>query len=81
MQGLQIPGALPVQPVAAVQARVGPIMNNEEQKRLERFGRLHPPAFSELSQRMLRIFWTDASGCFVQRVFWRPVGSYLLLFS
>ncbi|XP_070057537.1 uncharacterized protein [Nicotiana tomentosiformis] len=42
----QIPGALPVQPVAAAQAQIDPITNDEEQKRLYRFGRLHPPTFS-----------------------------------
>ncbi|XP_070055008.1 uncharacterized protein [Nicotiana tomentosiformis] len=46
VQGLQIAGALPVQSVAVAEAQVGSIMNNEEQKRLERFGRLHPPSFS-----------------------------------
>ncbi|XP_070041043.1 uncharacterized protein [Nicotiana tomentosiformis] len=46
VQGLQIPGALPTQPVAATQAHVVPIMSDDEHWRLERFGRLQPPSFS-----------------------------------
>ncbi|XP_070032687.1 uncharacterized protein [Nicotiana tomentosiformis] len=33
-------------PVVVAQAQVGPIMTDEEQKRLEIFGRLRPPSFS-----------------------------------
>ncbi|XP_070036766.1 uncharacterized protein [Nicotiana tomentosiformis] len=39
-------GVLPAQQVAATGAEVGPPMSDEEQKRLERFGRLKPPEFS-----------------------------------
>ncbi|XP_070046459.1 uncharacterized protein [Nicotiana tomentosiformis] len=46
VQGLQTPGVLPAQPVAAAQAPVGPPMSDEELKRLEQFGRLRPPEFS-----------------------------------
>ncbi|XP_070037274.1 uncharacterized protein [Nicotiana tomentosiformis] len=46
VQGLQIPGALPAQPVTAAQALVTPIMADDDQRRLERFGRLRPPSFS-----------------------------------
>ena len=40
MQGLQMPGAHPAQLVAAAQNYVVPAMPEDEQRRLERFGRL-----------------------------------------
>ncbi|XP_070056577.1 uncharacterized protein [Nicotiana tomentosiformis] len=46
MQGLQTPGVLPAQPVAAARAPVVPVMADDEQRRLERFGRLQPLSFS-----------------------------------
>ncbi|XP_070057227.1 uncharacterized protein [Nicotiana tomentosiformis] len=46
IQGLQTPWVLPAQPVAVSQAQVGPVMSKDEQKRLERFGRLQPLSFS-----------------------------------
>ncbi|XP_070002046.1 uncharacterized protein [Nicotiana sylvestris] len=63
--GLQTPEAVPAQPVAPVQNFVVPAMPDDEQRRLERFGRLQPPTFSgaegedaqgflDKCQRMLR---------------------------
>ncbi|XP_023773747.1 uncharacterized protein LOC111922420, partial [Cyanistes caeruleus] len=60
-----MPGAPPAQPVAPVQEYVVPVMPDDEQRRLERFGRLQPPSFSgaegedaqgflDKCQRMLR---------------------------
>ncbi|XP_070043042.1 uncharacterized protein [Nicotiana tomentosiformis] len=46
VQGLQIPGALPAQPSVAAQTPVVPVMADDEQRRLERFGRIQPPSFS-----------------------------------
>ncbi|XP_070046842.1 uncharacterized protein [Nicotiana tomentosiformis] len=46
VQGLQIPGALPAQPAVAAHAPTIPVMADDEQRRLERFGRLRPPSFS-----------------------------------
>ncbi|XP_070035241.1 uncharacterized protein [Nicotiana tomentosiformis] len=46
VQGLQTPGVLASQPVAVAQAEVGPVMSDEEQKRLEIFRRFRPPSFS-----------------------------------
>ncbi|XP_070037128.1 uncharacterized protein [Nicotiana tomentosiformis] len=48
MQGLQTLGVLPAHPVAAAQAQVGPVMTEDEHKRLERFWRLQPPSFSRV---------------------------------
>lgn len=39
-------GVLPVQQIIAVQPEIMPILTVEEQKRLDRFERLHPPHFS-----------------------------------
>ncbi|XP_070029235.1 uncharacterized protein [Nicotiana sylvestris] len=39
-------GLLPAQSVAVSQAQVGPIITDDEQMRLERFGRLQPASFS-----------------------------------
>lgn len=46
MKGLQTPGAPPAHPIAAAQDHEVPAMTEDEQKRLERFGRLQPPFFS-----------------------------------
>ncbi|XP_070034533.1 uncharacterized protein [Nicotiana tomentosiformis] len=46
VQGVQTPGAPPAQPVVATQDFVVPAMPGDDQHRLERFGRLHPPPFS-----------------------------------
>jgi len=45
-EGLQTLGVLPDQPIAPTCSQVAPSTSNEEQKRLERFGRLKPPEFS-----------------------------------
>ncbi|XP_070040784.1 uncharacterized protein [Nicotiana tomentosiformis] len=46
VQGLQTLEAPPAQPVAATQDYVVPAMLEDDQRRLERFGRLQPPPFS-----------------------------------
>ncbi|XP_070056744.1 uncharacterized protein [Nicotiana tomentosiformis] len=46
MQGLQTPRVLPAQLVAVAQVQASPIMSEDEQNRLKRFGRLKPPSFS-----------------------------------
>ncbi|XP_070034951.1 uncharacterized protein [Nicotiana tomentosiformis] len=46
MQGLQTPEVLPTQPVTVALAQVGPIITDDDQRRLEKFGRLKPPSFS-----------------------------------
>ncbi|XP_070039638.1 uncharacterized protein [Nicotiana tomentosiformis] len=46
MQGLQTPEVLLAQPVVAAQAPVVLVIADDEQRRLERFGRLRPPSFS-----------------------------------
>ncbi|XP_070039691.1 uncharacterized protein [Nicotiana tomentosiformis] len=46
VQELQTPGVLPALSVVVAQAQVGSPMSDKEQKKLERFGRLRPPAFS-----------------------------------
>ncbi|XP_070049546.1 uncharacterized protein [Nicotiana tomentosiformis] len=61
MQGLQTPGALPAQPVAAAQAHEVYAMTDDEHQTLKRFGRFHPPSFSgteaEDAQGFLDKWW------------------------
>ncbi|XP_070058101.1 uncharacterized protein [Nicotiana tomentosiformis] len=47
MQRLHTPGVLPTQLIAVAQAPVVSVMTDNEQRRLERFGRLQPPSFSD----------------------------------
>ncbi|XP_070018310.1 cold shock domain-containing protein 4-like [Nicotiana sylvestris] len=51
-----MPGAPPAQLVVPVQEFVVPAMSDDEQRRLERFGRLQPPSFSGAEGE-------DAQGC------------------
>ncbi|XP_070018284.1 uncharacterized protein [Nicotiana sylvestris] len=61
VQGLQTLEVVPAQPVAPVQNLVVPAMPDDEQRRLERFGRLQPPTFSGAEGEDARVFSTSVS--------------------
>lgn len=56
VQGFQTPGAPPAQPIAVAQDYMVPVIPDDDQRRLERFGRLQPPSFSGAEGE-------DAQGC------------------
>ncbi|XP_070036113.1 uncharacterized protein [Nicotiana tomentosiformis] len=67
MQGLQTPGVPLAQSIDVAQAQVGHVMTDDEQRRLERFGRLQPPSFSgdesRDAQDFLDIWWEAYERC------------------
>lgn len=66
MQGIQTPGVSPSQLVEAAQTYVVHVMTDDEQRRLERLGRLWPPSFSGVESEDSMVSWTYVRGFSIQ---------------